>query len=172
MKHLSARSSPGLHISSPGRRPGLSIMEALTQTKSKGLNPGAQAGSPRLWDGRSWGSCSHSWKKVHADGALDDWKPDASKGRSGYEIMSRELTEQRCSVLAMRGSEMRKMLAGPARGDPAARAVLLLRDQWPGERRCPQPFLLGGCPRSRPAHVSQDAMTGSVGENWFSILSG
>lgn len=50
-KHLSARSSPRLHISSPGRLPGLSTMEALTQTGSKGLSPGAQAGSPRLWDG-------------------------------------------------------------------------------------------------------------------------
>lgn len=86
--------------------------------------------------------------------------------------MSRELTEQRRSIPALLGSEMRKMLAGPARGDPAARAVLLLHDQWPGERRCPQPFLLRGCPRSRPAHVSQDATTGSVGENWFSMLFG
>ncbi|CAN0563112.1 unnamed protein product [Rangifer tarandus platyrhynchus] len=115
---------------------GLSIMETLTQTKSKGLSLGAQAGSPRLWDGRSWGSCSHSWKKVHADGALDDWKPDASKGRSGYEIMSRELTEQRRATRAPRGSEKLRRCARCQQGLREETLLparfYLLRDPWPG----------------------------------------
>lgn len=63
-------------------------------------------------------------------------------------------------------AEMCKMLA--ARGDPAVPTQFyLLFDQWHREGRCPHPFLLSGCPRSRPAHIYQDAMTSSVGKNWL-----
>ena len=44
----------------------------------------------------------------HADGVLGDWKPDTSKGKSGYEIMHRELIEQQCSNLPLSRSGKRQ----------------------------------------------------------------
>ena len=100
MKHLSARSSPRSHISSPGCLPGLSTMEALAPTEAKGLSPGARLGPQGSGTAGLGEVVSSPGRKFtpHADGALDDWKPDSSKGRSGYEIVSRDPMD--CSLQA------------------------------------------------------------------------
>ena len=62
-------------------------------------------------------------------------------------------------------AEMPEMLA--AQRPCNAHAVLFVI--WSGAQRgkVPHPFLLSGCPRSRPAHIYHDAMASSVGKNWL-----
>lgn len=89
----------------------------------------------------------------HMQRGSDDWKPDALKGKSGYENHSVQGISWSSDMLhpspagVGHTAEMREMLA--AQRDPAMPTRFYrLFDQWHREGRCPHPFLLSGCPRS------------------------